>query len=418
MRQRRAREVRRRDGHELVITPRKRAAQRRAVHRHRLALRRRADRAEPDDFSPTAFFVHPTGSATAPQPNFAHLFLPSNDHPRDKASFDIRFDVPAGQTAVANGVQLAQVDEPRAHALRLRPAPADGDRADPARRRPLRRHQRRLPLRRLPARRHRQAAHARSTCRCSTPRRRRSTGCRPRSAKYPFDLYGSLVVDADLGFALETQTLELIDTFWFHGLHGQGTWDPTLLHEMSHMWFGDSVAPVLVERPVAQRGPRQLVRVPLRRGERLPRGRHRGLPGRHRLRRPRRADEGRLRARRRVARRERARSRCRRARTRCSTSSATTAARSCSTRCARRSATPRSSASSAPTSTASGTARSRTDDFIALAAQVSGRRDVVPFLRDWVYGTKTPPMPGHPDWTVNDPATQRTLTTPNRRARK
>ena len=34
--------------------------------------------------------------------------------------------------------------------------------------------------------------------------------------KYPFDLYGSLVVEADLGFALETQTLELMDTSWFH----------------------------------------------------------------------------------------------------------------------------------------------------------------------------------------------------------
>ena len=42
-----------------------------------------------------------------------------------------------------------------------------------------------------------------------------------------------------------------------------------------------------------------------------------------------------------------------------------------------------------------------TDDFIALAAQVSGRGDVVPFLRDWVYGTKTPAMPGHPDWKVD-----------------
>ncbi|HET7831076.1 MAG TPA: hypothetical protein VFL03_16100 [Candidatus Limnocylindrales bacterium] len=25
---------------------------------------------------------------------------------------------------------------------------------------------------------------------------------------------------------------------------------------------------------------------------------------------------------------------------------------------------------------------------------------VIPFLGDWVYGEKTPPMPGHPDWTV------------------
>ena len=59
-----------------------------------------------------------------------------------------------------------------------------------------------------------------------------------------------------------------------------------------------------------------------------------------------------------------------------------------------------------------------TDDFIALAAEISGRRDVVPFLRDWLYGTKTPPTPGHPDWTVNAPATQRALSAPNRRARK
>ena len=44
-----------------------------------------------------------------------------------------------------------------------------------------------------------------------------------------------------------------------------------------------------------------------------------------------------------------------------------------------------------------------TDDFIALASQVSGR-DLARFLRNWLYGTKTPPMPGHPDWTV-DPVT-------------
>jgi aminopeptidase N len=41
-----------------------------------------------------------------------------------------------------------------------------------------------------------------------------------------------------------------------------------------------------------------------------------------------------------------------------------------------------------------------TDDFIALAAEISGRSDVPAFMRDWVYGTTTPPMPGHPDWTV------------------
>jgi hypothetical protein len=36
-----------------------------------------------------------------------------------------------------------------------------------------------------------------------------------RAGDYPFDLYRSLVVTAGLGFALETQTFELIDTFWY-----------------------------------------------------------------------------------------------------------------------------------------------------------------------------------------------------------
>jgi len=62
-----------------------------------------------------------------------------------------------------------------------------------------------------------------------------------------------------------------------------------------------------------------------------------------------------------------------------------------------------------------------TDDYIALAAQVSGDKSVVPFLRDWVYGTKTPKMPGHPDWTVNpvDAAKAPTsLSAPQARAKK
>jgi hypothetical protein len=90
-----------------------------------------------DDPASVAFFVHTAGSATAGQPNLTHYFMPSNDHPRDKASFDIRFDVPAGETAVANGVGGGALDRSRAGALRLRPAPADGDRADPARGRQL-----------------------------------------------------------------------------------------------------------------------------------------------------------------------------------------------------------------------------------------------------------------------------------------
>lgn len=59
-----------------------------------------------------------------------------------------------------------------------------------------------------------------------------------------------------------------------------------------------------------------------------------------------------------------------------------------------------------------GTSRS-TDDFIAHANRVSGQ-NLTDFLRAWLYGTTTPPMPGHPDWTVDPvdpakPATARSL---------
>jgi aminopeptidase N len=40
-----------------------------------------------------------------------------------------------------------------------------------------------------------------------------------------------------------------------------------------------------------------------------------------------------------------------------------------------------------------------TQDFMALASRVA-HQDLRPFLNQWLYGTTTPPMPGHPDWTV------------------
>ncbi|MEY9968565.1 aminopeptidase N [Streptacidiphilus sp. MAP12-16] len=45
-----------------------------------------------------------------------------------------------------------------------------------------------------------------------------------------------------------------------------------------------------------------------------------------------------------------------------------------------------------------------TADYVAVASEVSGR-DQSGFLNDWLYGTRTPKMPGHPDWTVT-PATR------------
>ncbi|MFD8569457.1 M1 family metallopeptidase [Streptomyces sp. NPDC059639] len=40
------------------------------------------------------------------------------------------------------------------------------------------------------------------------------------------------------------------------------------------------------------------------------------------------------------------------------------------------------------------------EDFIGHAVEVTGDRSLDPFLRDWLFGAVNPPMPGHPDWTV------------------
>lgn len=52
---------------------------------------------------------------------------------------------------------------------------------------------------------------------------------------YPFDVYGVVVHDVNLGFALETQTLSVF---------GQSFIDEDVLaHELAHQWFGNSVTP-------------------------------------------------------------------------------------------------------------------------------------------------------------------------------
>jgi aminopeptidase N len=194
-----------------------------------------------DTDASVAFFITSEGSATAGQPDAMHYFYPSNDHPSDKATFLFRIDVPKGETAVANGdptgkkstktrtlwtyrerqpmaTELTQVAVGKLTVVNRAPVNGVAVR-DVVPTKQLAKYKKLLAV---------ESSHL--------------TWMEKQVGPYPFGRYGSLVVTApDLGFALETQTLSLFDTTWF-GLP-KGSWSPAMLHELAHQWFGDSVAP-------------------------------------------------------------------------------------------------------------------------------------------------------------------------------
>jgi aminopeptidase N len=188
----------------------------------------------------TPFFAMVSGSGWALQPNNAHMIFPSNDHTSDKATFSFRIDVPAGTTAVANGVETSR------HTL--------GGRT-------IVQFEQRQPMATELA----QVAvgaftvidrgmHAGVAVRDVVPTSL-AADLEPKLAAvtdqldfmenlvgdYPFDTYGSLVSDTPIGFALETQTLSLYSgtSFTFPA----SSYGPIMVHELAHQWFGDSVAP-------------------------------------------------------------------------------------------------------------------------------------------------------------------------------
>jgi len=379
---------------ELVVTPR-------AVlpKGHRFTVTVRGFIARPQKASPAVTTILPfvytrDGSVISAQPDGAHTIFPSNDHPRDKATYRIRLDVPAGWTAVANGVQVGhRTAKGRSVTTYLQRQPmaselvqaAVGDLA--VIRRPAAYG---VPVRDVVPRR----LVAELSPRLAIERSQLGW-MQAKVGRYPFDLYGSLVVDAQLGFALETQTLSLYDMFFLGAKTPVGVRNPVMLHELSHQWFGDSVAPWSWSDVWQNEGHatwyevtyaaqygwlndeagfadlESLFKATYALGDQWrdrwgpvarptsativwdlfnPNVYYGGALALYALRQKIGADA--------FARLERA----------------------WVTQYRGRSAS--------------------TDDFIALASRVSGRH-LGSFLRAWVYGTKTPPMPGHPDWKVD-----------------
>ena len=88
-----------RDGDELVITP-----ARGVRDRHALTTEIRYDgNPQPND-SGDGFIPTDDGALVIGEPHVASSWFPVNDHPSDKASYDIQITVPQGLEAISNGI--------------------------------------------------------------------------------------------------------------------------------------------------------------------------------------------------------------------------------------------------------------------------------------------------------------------------
>ncbi|GAA3497603.1 hypothetical protein GCM10019016_047060 [Streptomyces prasinosporus] len=208
------------------------------------------------------------GLALANQADAAHLVFPCNDHPSDKAMFTFRITVPEGYTAVANGLPTAVDRAPATTTWRYRtrnPMATELAQVSVGRSTVLHRtgpHG--LPLRDVVPTEHRAAL---EPWLAKTPAQ--IAWMEDRVGRYPFATYGLLLAEASTGFALETQTLSLFERDLFTD-PALPAWyvESIMVHELAHQWFGDSVSPPHLGRPVAQRGARHLVRGAVRRGAR------------------------------------------------------------------------------------------------------------------------------------------------------
>jgi aminopeptidase N len=227
-----------RSGDELVITPRRPLTK---GKRFRVTVRSFTATPVPANAdSPVGFVSTPDGTVLAGQPDTSHLLFPSNDHPRDKATYTITLTAPTGWTAVANGRHLRD----RTHGGYVsssyrESAPMASELVQVAvgdfvvKNRP--------PVNGTPIRDVVPRRLAATLLPKADAERSQVAWMESKVGRYPFENYGSLVIDANLGFALETQTLSLYDT----GLFATPSYvlNPIMTHELAHQWFGDSVAP-------------------------------------------------------------------------------------------------------------------------------------------------------------------------------
>lgn len=177
------------------------------------------------------------------EPDGTHTWLPSNDHPQDKATFDFRITVPAPLTAIANGEPGIHIHSANSSTFLWRMnypmatylativigeydlLDEEQRNASPVIRNFLHSDQKTDGnVRSLFGKVHDMMTFFENTL-----------------GEYPFDSYGHVVV-TEPGLGMETQSMTMISTDFIHGdLRPYA--ETVLAHEIAHQWFGNSVTP-------------------------------------------------------------------------------------------------------------------------------------------------------------------------------
>ncbi len=183
------------------------------------------------------------GLAMANQADAAHLVFPCNDHPSDKALFTFHVTTPADYTAVANGVPAGEkqaggtttwsyrTEHPMATELAQ---VSIGHTAVLQRKGPHG-----LPIRDVVP-----VADKTTLGPWLDKTPDQIAWMEGKVGPYPFETYGVLIAQAQTGFELETQTLSLFEKGVFtQAAYPKWYVESVMVHELSHQWFGDSVSP-------------------------------------------------------------------------------------------------------------------------------------------------------------------------------
>ncbi|MFS8202339.1 M1 family metallopeptidase [Streptomyces sp. CWNU-52B] len=226
-------------GEDLVVTP---AEPLPPGVRTRITVRHDSDPVSTKD-QQSGWVRTEDGLAMANQADAGHRVFPSNDHPSDKAMFTFRVTVPKGYTAVANGLPAGQTRRADATTWTYRtehPMATELAQVSIGRSSVLRRSgPEGLPVRDVVPTKDRDRLE---------PWLKRTPDqiawMESKVGDYPFETYGLLIAEARTGFELETQTLSLFEKEIFtRSEYPKWYVESIMVHELAHQWFGDSVSP-------------------------------------------------------------------------------------------------------------------------------------------------------------------------------